>query len=76
MVMFIFVITVLKPIPVWPKCEELMSMGTQCVTESKHLSEPEPDWIESLKKLTGFDRIGRIFTGILKLSHSTYKSQI
>ena len=28
---------------------------------------PEPDRITSQKKLTGFDRIGRIFTDFLKL---------
>ena len=28
---------------------------------------PEPDRITSQKKLTGFDRIGRIVTGFLKL---------
>ena len=40
----------------------------QCKTGSKILTEPEPDRIGIiwLKKLTGFDRIGRIFTEFKK----------
>ena len=56
----------LQPIPVLVAKQEKCATGSKILTET----EPGPDWdhfgrnrITSLKKLTGFNRIGRIFTG-------------